>query len=305
LTANLILGTSAIIANPLGTELTRIRSGKSGLAQGLGSRLRSSPSGWAGSLEHSERENTTIRTTFDRDVEVSPQSLSITGYGSRDPGGAICGIILWESKRTKEWSRAWLSTVRENQRIALASLSVIASTALPPGLKHFDCIDDVWVSSFACIIPLAKALRATLIRANLVQVSGQDRIGKTERVHSYVTGQEFKHRVSSIVEAYIALQKELEKEKRVANASWARRAKYHDQIMIGVEGMGGELQGIVGESMPEIESLEGVELDCEPISLPTAELTPQQPKELAAGLTCPESRRNSNHPSVGVRSERK
>jgi hypothetical protein len=96
-------------------------------------------------------------------------------------------------------------------------------------------------------------------RIVLPAVSGQDRGGKTDRVYSYVTGREFKHRVSSIVEAYVALQKELEKEKRLANAAWARRGKYHEQIMNGVEGMRGELHGIVGESMPEIDSLEEVQ----------------------------------------------
>jgi hypothetical protein len=200
----------------------------------------------------------------------------------REPGGADCGTILWESKRTKEWKDPWLSRVRENQRSANATLSVIASTTLRRGIVNFDCVDDVWVSSFDCIIPLAKALRATLIQTNRAQVAGQDRSGKTERVYRYVTGQEFKHRVFSIVEAYVALQKELEKEKRFANASWARRGKYHDQIMNGVEGMRGEFHGIVGESMPEIEDLEAVQVDREPISLPTAEPKPLQPKELAA-----------------------
>jgi hypothetical protein len=52
-------------------------------------------------------------------------------------------------------------------------------------------------------------------------VSGPDRGGKTKRVYRYLTGQEFKHRVSSIVEAYVALEKELEKEKCVAAAVWA------------------------------------------------------------------------------------
>jgi hypothetical protein len=57
-------------------------------------------------------------------------------------GGIVCGIILWESKRTEQWQAGWLPTIRENQRSARASLSVIASTAWPKGLSHFDCIDD-------------------------------------------------------------------------------------------------------------------------------------------------------------------
>jgi hypothetical protein len=198
------------------------------------------------------------------------------------PGGAVCGTILWEWKCTKDWQEVWLSKVRENQRSAHATLGVIASKTLRKGIVNFDCIDDVWVSSFDCIVPLAKALRAALIQTNLAQVSGQDRSGKTERVYSYVTGQDFKHRVSSIHEVYVTLQKELEKEKSFVNRAWARRAKYHEQIMFGIEGMRGELHGIVGESMPEIDGLEAPDSDGETISLATAKPVPLQSKELAA-----------------------
>jgi hypothetical protein len=186
-------------------------------------------------------------------------------------GGSVCGTILWESKRTKGWQDGWLPKARENQRSARASLSVVASTALPKGLTNFDRVDDVWVTSFDCVIPLAKTLRAALIQTNLAHVAGQDRTGKTDRMYSYVTGQDFKHRVSSIVEAYVALREDLDREKRSVTTAWARRAKSHDLIMLGAAGMYGDLQGILGKTMPEIEGLEAQDLDDDPLSLPIAE----------------------------------
>jgi len=192
--------------------------------------------------------------------------------------GVDCGTILWEAKRTKAWQDVWLSKARENQRSARASLCVIASTALPKGLTNFDRVEDVWLTSFDCVISLAKALRGTLIQTNLVQVSGQDRSSKTDRIYSYITGQDFKHRVCSIVEAYVTLQEDLERERRSVTAAWARRGRSHDQIMLGVAGMYGDLHGIIGKSMPEIESLEAVQLDRDSISLPKAELKPLQLK---------------------------
>jgi hypothetical protein len=171
-------------------------------------------------------------------------------------GGLVCGIILWESKRTQLWQPGWLPTVRDNQRSARASVSVIASTALPKGLVHFDCIDDVWVSSFECVIPLAKALRKTLIQIKMTQMSEQDRSGKIERMYTYVTGQDFQHRVSSIVEGYETLKKDLDKEKKFMMAGWSRREKYHEQIMFGILSMGGDLEGIVGKPISEPEGQE-------------------------------------------------
>ncbi|MEI8198020.1 MAG: DUF2130 domain-containing protein, partial [Phycisphaerae bacterium] len=32
------------------------------------------------------------------------------------PMGQVCGTILWESKRTKNWSDGWLAKLRDDQR---------------------------------------------------------------------------------------------------------------------------------------------------------------------------------------------
>jgi hypothetical protein len=176
------------------------------------------------------------------------------------PGGMVSGTILWESKRTKSWTNDWLAKVRENQRNVRASLGVIVSTALPKGLVNFDRIEDVWVSGLDCLIPLAKALRFTLLQTAVLQLAGQDRSGKTERMYSYVTAQDFKHMVSSIMEGYVSLRTDLEREKRSVTAAWAKREKFHDLVMMGTAGLYGDLHGILGKSMPEIEGLEAPQL---------------------------------------------
>lgn len=231
-----------------------------------------------GEVQESELE-AILRSQFPRD-EFEPVAVGRAGADLLQKvigaSGAVCGTILWESKRTKSWQGGWLSKARENQRSARATLTVIASATLPKGLINFDRVEDVWISSFDCIIPLAKALRATLIQTNLAQFSGHDRSSKAERMYSYVTGQEFKHRISSIVEAYVTLQKDLEREMRSVTAAWARRAKSHQLIILGAAGMYGDLHGILGKSMPEIESLEAVQLESNSISLPDAEPEPLQ-----------------------------
>jgi hypothetical protein len=98
-------------------------------------------------------------------------------------------------------------------------------------------------------------------------------------MYSYVTGQDFKHRVSSIVEAYITLQEDLEREKRSVTAAWARRGRSHELIMVGAAGMYGDLHGILGKIMPEIEGLEAPHVDSESMNLPIAEPEPLQLKQ--------------------------
>ena len=74
-----------------------------------------------------------------------------------------CGTILWESKRTKNWSDGWLAKLRDDQRKAKADIALIVSSALPKGVHTFDQIDGVWVTDARCAVPVAIALRQSLI----------------------------------------------------------------------------------------------------------------------------------------------
>jgi hypothetical protein len=220
-----------------------------------------------------------LRSQFSKD-EFEPVAVGRAGGDILQKvigaGGTICGTILWESKRTKGWQEGWLPKARDNQRNSHATVSVIATTALPKGITSFDRVEDVWVAGFECVVPLAKALRATLIQTDLAQLVGQDRSGKTDRMYSYVTGQNFKHRISAIVEAYVKLQEDLDREKRSVTAAWARRVRSHELILLGAAGMYGDLQGILGKTMPQIEGLEALHLDGDPQRLPIAEPEPLQ-----------------------------
>jgi hypothetical protein len=68
--------------------------------------------------------------------------------------GVMSGTILWESKRTKNWSNGWLVKLREDQRTAKAEISVLVSQALPDGIETFDVIDGVWVTHRCACAPL-------------------------------------------------------------------------------------------------------------------------------------------------------
>jgi hypothetical protein len=46
------------------------------------------------------------------------------------PSGQQCGSLLWESKRTKNWSDSWLGKLRNDQRTAKADLAVLVSRIL-------------------------------------------------------------------------------------------------------------------------------------------------------------------------------
>ena len=171
------------------------------------------------------------------------------------PNGLVCGSILWETKRTKNWSNDWFAKNREDQRAVGAHLGAIITTTLPKGIDTFDRVEGVWVAAVRCAIPLAKALRQALIEAAVAKVAGEGRDGKMERMYGYLTGQSFRQRVASILEAYGSLREDLDAEKRSMSKHWAKRERHLELLLSGTAGMYGDLQGIVGKSLPEVDGL--------------------------------------------------
>lgn len=171
-------------------------------------------------------------------------------------GGQPCGTILWESKRTKHWSDGWLTKLREDQRTAKAEISVLVSQVLPKGVETFDVVDGVWVTSPRVALPVAAMLRHTLLQVNTARQVSEGQQTKTEMVYQYLTGPRFRHRVEAIVEAFSSMQQDLDKERKAIMRQWAKREEQIDRVIGATVGMYGDLQGIAGKSLQEIEGLE-------------------------------------------------
>jgi len=177
------------------------------------------------------------------------------------PFGQYCGTILWESKRTKNWSDNWLAKLREDQRSAKAEIAVIVSQTLPKGVETFELIDDVWVTHPRVTIPVAVTLRHTLIEVASVRQASEGQQTKMEMVYHYLTGPRFRQRIQAIVEAFSTMQEDLNKEKKAITKQWAKREEQIDRVMQATVGMYGDLQGIAGKTLQEIEGLELRALD--------------------------------------------
>ena len=177
------------------------------------------------------------------------------------PLGQPCGTILWESKRTKNWSDGWLTKLRDDQRAAKAELAVIISQALPKSVETFDLIDGVWVAHPRAALPIAVTLRHTLIEIATARQASEGQQTKMEMVYQYLTGPRFRQRVEAIVEAFSSMQQDLYKEKKAINKQWAKREEQIDRVMHATVGMYGDFQGIAGKTLQEIEGLELRALD--------------------------------------------
>lgn len=176
------------------------------------------------------------------------------------PAGQVCGTILWETKRTKNWSDGWLAKLREDQRTARAEISLLVSNALPKGVETFDQVEGVWVTEPRCMVPVALALRQTLIELAGARQASEGQQTKMELVYQYLTGPRFRHRIEAIVERFTDMQTDLERERKAMTRLWAKREEQLRAVMDATVGMYGDLQGIAGRSMQEIATLDAFAL---------------------------------------------
>ncbi len=176
----------------------------------------------------------------------------------RDSAGEVCGSILWELKRTRNWQEGWLSKLRSDQRAAGAEMAVIVSQALPKEIAHFDLLDGIWISSLSCMMPVAVSLRQAVLQIAHARRAGEGQETKVQQVYTYLTGPRFRHRVESIVEKFSDMQDDLNRERKFMTKQWAKREEQIRTVIDATAGMYGDLQGIAGKSLGEIDALGNV-----------------------------------------------
>jgi hypothetical protein len=200
-----------------------------------------------------------LRREFPLD-EIKPVPKGMPGsdivHVVRDGAGGGCGTIIWELKRTKNWSEGWLPKLRNDQRAANACLAILVSDELPRSIDTFAFIDGIWVTNRACCVGLALALRCGLLDVSAARRAVQGQQGKMEALYNYLSSTAFRNRITGIVEAFATMQKDLTEEKRAITSRWAKREKQINQALSHTSGMYGDLQGIIGGNLPMVESLE-------------------------------------------------
>ena len=200
-----------------------------------------------------------LRAKFPRDT-IEPVPKGTHGGDALQrvmgPLGQLCGTILWESKRTKNWSDSWLAKLRDDQRAAQAAISVLVTQVLPKDVESFSLVEGVWVIHPNVALPVALVLRQSLVDLSMARQAIEGQQTKVELLYAYLTGPKFHQRVQALVEGFSSMKDELEKERRVLTKQWAKRDEQITRIMHATVGMYGDMQGIAGKTLREIEGLE-------------------------------------------------
>ncbi|MFP6083773.1 DUF2130 domain-containing protein [Helicobacter pylori] len=167
-----------------------------------------------------------------------------------------CGKIYYESKRTKEFQKAWVEKLKSDMREIGADVGVIVSEALPKEMERMGLFEGVWVCSFEEFKGLSAVLREGVIQVGLAKKSQENKGDKVDLLYHYLTSSEFSMQVNAIIEGFEQLRADLESEKRAMARIWKSREKQIDKVFEGTINMYGSIKGIAGNAIGQVKALE-------------------------------------------------
>ncbi len=175
----------------------------------------------------------------------------------RNNSGVVCGKIIYESKRTKAWSNTWIDKLKTDMRNSGCDVAILVSQVFPKDMDKFGEKDGVWLCNFSEVGSVAQLLRNSIIKIHEAQKSQENKGDKMQMLYNYLTGNEFRGQMESIVEGFMAMKQSIMKERVQMEKLWKEREKQLEKVLLSTSGMYGSVKGIAGASVGDIPLLEG------------------------------------------------
>jgi len=167
-----------------------------------------------------------------------------------------CGTIYYESKRTKEFSNAWIEKFKADIRLKGANIGVLVSEVYPKGMDRMGLVEGIWICSYDEFKGLTLVLRESIIQLSNAVASQENKGDKMVMLYDFLTSNEFKMQVEAIVEGFTQMQMDLMSEKRALEAQWKKREKQIEKVLLNTTHMYQSVRGIAGAAIQPIQSLE-------------------------------------------------
>lgn len=167
----------------------------------------------------------------------------------RNKFGQECGKIIFESKRTKDFSEQWIEKLKADMRSQAADIAVIVSQAMPKGLDRFGEKDGVWICSFAEVKALTHVLRDSIVRIAQATKGQENKGEKMQMLYDYLTGNEFAEQWKAIREGFMSMKLSIQKERDAMEKLWKQREKQLEKVLLNAAHIRGSVEGIAGSDV--------------------------------------------------------
>jgi hypothetical protein len=166
------------------------------------------------------------------------------------------GVILFESKRTKNFTDGWIEKLKQDMRNVKADIGILVTQVMPKDMQQFGLKDGIWICTFNDVVPLVTVLRDSIINIYEARESQLNTSEKTIQLYNYLTSNEFYLQITAIVEGFSNLKKSLDNEKKQMLKIWSEREKQIELVLNNTIYMYGNIKGIAGSSVKTIDELE-------------------------------------------------
>ncbi len=194
---------------------------------------------------------------FDSIQEVPKgQNGADTIHVVRTQYGKECGIIAYESKRTKNFSEGWIGKLKDDMREHGANHGILVTDAMPKDMPTFGIRNGIWICSMKDVAGLAAAIRQICITEANIKTTEVNRTEKIQALYNYLMSSEFKQRVEAIIETASEMRETIDKQRKSMLASWKKQENGVDQMSFLMTDIVGSIDGISGNALGPIRGLE-------------------------------------------------
>lgn len=190
-----------------------------------------------------------LRNTFPFDL-VEEVGKGVRGadcvHVVRNQFGQECGKIIYESKRTKDFSMEWIEKLKKDMRGIGVDVAVIVTQAYPKGMDCFGERDGVWICSFDEVKAVSYILRDGIVKLFGAAKSQENKGDKMHMLYDYLNGNEFSEQWKAIREGFMSMKLSIQRERDAMERLWKSREKQLEKVLLNAAHIRGSIEGISG-----------------------------------------------------------
>ncbi|MBN8837894.1 MAG: DUF2130 domain-containing protein [Sphingobacteriia bacterium] len=174
----------------------------------------------------------------------------------RNQFGNEAGRIIYESKRTKDFSNEWIEKLKADMRTLGADVAVIVTQSLPKDMERFGEKDGIYICTFTEVRSVVLLLRNAILKIADTRKSQENKGDKMVMLYDYLIGNEFSEQWKAIREGFMSMKLSIQKEREAMEKLWKAREKQLEKVLLNAAHIKGSIEGIAGSDAVNLNLLE-------------------------------------------------
>jgi len=171
--------------------------------------------------------------------------------------GKNAGKIVYECKKVKVFSQAHVKQASDAREQRQADFAVLVTNTFPAKKQFYFVSNTVFVISPLSIEAVTYALRESLVKIAVLQLSNAAKEKAVNEVYNYLAGNEYSNKVNMMASQLLALAGDLKSEIYSHHQTWKKRYSAYKVLYLDLGTIDTKLKGLLtlGDGKEEIKLL--------------------------------------------------